>query len=473
MPKLFVARKDELKKLEDAYKSSKSQLVAIYGRRRIGKSSLIHHFIELKDKPSLSFEGIENKRTPEQINRFQSQLADQLEDKFLLDMNFSSWDRIFAYLTEKVLKIRKSKKKLVLFFDEIQWMASKRSSLISLIKYYWDNHWQDQNIMLILCGSVASFMVDKVIFSKALYGRIDLEILLRALKPNEASLFFKGKKNKEEILKYLMLFGSIPKYLEIIKLNKSFKQNIEELCFSPEGFMFKEPKKIFYSQFKETDTYEQITRLIQDKPLSYKEIIDKLKIKSGGGFKAYINNLENAQIISHFMPSTLLKDNKVKKYKLTDEYLNFHFKYINPNESIIAKANTNNLSEKLCTSKWKPWLGLAFERFCLKNAIYLAEKMGFADEVIDYSPYFQRKDKGFQIDLLYVRVDKLITVCEIKYHESKISTEIIPQIEKKINLLPVPKGYTVNKALISLNGPDNALLQSEYFDYILDIDNLL
>ena len=99
--------------------------------------------------------------------------------------------------------------------------------------------------------------------------------------------------------------------------------------------------------------------------------------------------------------------------------------------------------------------------------------MGFADEVIDYSPYFQRKDKGFQIDLLYVRVDKLITVCEIKYHESKISTEIIPQIEKKINLLPVPKGYTVNKALISLNGPDNALLQSEYFDYILDIDNLL
>lgn len=351
-------------------------------------------------------------------------------------------------------------------------MAAKQSKLIALIKYFWDNHWKDKNVLLILCGSIASFMIDKVIKSKALYGRIRYEILLRPLKPNECLDFFRGKKNKEEILKYLMIFGAIPKYLEIINLRESFKQNIEKLCFKPEGYLVEEFEKIFYNQFKEAKNYIKIVNLLKEKMYTLQEISQKLSMPVGGGLQRYITALEKAQIITGYLPSHLILKSKNKKYRVIDEYLSFYFKYIKPNLAVIKKPDSRDLFQKLCTKQWTPWLGFAFERFILKNAIYVADIMGFGDEVIDYAPYFAHGEQKFQIDLVYVRADSMLTVVEIKYHDSEIGTAIIPEVERKINLLKIPKNHSVNKALISLRGPDKHLKDSRYFDYAVGVEDL-
>lgn len=119
------------------------------------------------------------------------------------------------------------------------------------------------------------------------------------------------------------------------------------------------------------------------------------------------------------------------------------------------------------------WLGFAFERFCLKHAGYLAEIMGFKDEMLLPSPYFKRGEPGFQVDLVYKRADRVIVACEIKYCNAKISTKIIPEMEKKCTAMVIPRGYTLERTLISLYGPDDALKSSCYFNHYITVENII
>lgn len=466
---MFVGRDKELSLLESSYKSKTSELLVIYGRRRIGKSVLVEEFLKEKEN-AFSFEALESETTDQQIKHFTDVLREQVDDPILARVEFKTWKECFNYLTDTVLSKRT---KTVLFFDEFQWMAAGQGKLISLLKYYWDKYWSKQKVMLILCGSVASFMVNRVIKSKALYGRISKEILLKGLKPSDSILLFRGKRSKEEILKYLLVFGGVPKYLRGVDLNASFSKNMNLLCFSAESYLIGEPEKIFYSQFKEAEIYRQIVRLLKDKICTFDEISKRLKFASGGGLTRYIDNLKQAEIISEFISIDMSRKSKSKKYKLTDEYLTFFFKYIEPNLESIRESDVPNLFETLCESQWKPWLGFAFERFCLKNAYYIANVMGFGDKVAQAAPYFKRNDQGFQIDLIYKRRDKVYTICEIKYSDSPIGTKIIPEFEKKFDLFSTPRGFTKERALISIHGPDKSLKDAEYFHHCVILEDIL
>jgi len=471
---MFLGRKKELKHLNNKFYSKKSELVVIYGRRRVGKSTLIKEF--LNDKPDFFFfEGIEGESSLKQMSFFKDQMKGFTKDSLLEDISFTGWEKVFLYLTEKIIeKNRNPSKKIVIFFDEIQWMAAGRKRLISIIKYFFDNYWKKQNVMLILCGSIASFMVDKVINSTALYGRITEEILLKGLGPNEISQFFKGKRNSLEILNYQLIFGGVPKYFEEIDISSSFYKNINRLCFSPNSLMLNEMEKIFYKQYKKASTYLDIVNIVKKGVFTFQEIANKTGKKSGGSLKRNITQLESAELIESFVSFERGWNTKFRKYRLSDEFIRFYFKYIEPNKNIIQLSkNGNKLFEKLSKDSLDIWLGFAFERFCLKHAWFLAEQMGFADDVLLASPYFGKNDSKFQIDLLYKRVDKVIVVCEIKYHSSEISTTVIKEVERKIKLLTPPKGFSVEKALISIYGPDNSLRDSGYFDYYLTVDDFI
>jgi hypothetical protein len=469
---VFIGRRRELKILEEAYSTRKSELIVIYGRRRIGKSSLVKKFAENKLE-FYGFEAIEGENTQRQIPHFTEQLKRQTDDPLLESVSFKTWENVFTYITERIISKNAGRKKQIIFLDEIQWMAAGRGRLISLLKYYWDNHWKDKNIMLIICGSVASFMVKKVIKSKALYGRITVEILLKGLRPDEAACLFQNKRSREEILKYLLVFGGVPKYLEEVNLSRSFNQNINRLCFSPHGTMLHEANRIFYNQFREAQTYLKIVKLLQKGIFSAREISEKLKIPSGGGLCQYIDNLEQAEIVRSFIPFDRGINTKFRKFALSDEYLIFYFKYIEPNLRIITESSSKKVFETITKESYHTWLSFAFERFCIKNSGYIAEIMGFAEEVLMASSYFGRGDKRFQIDLVYTRSDKVITICEIKFHNEKIGTKIIPEMEKKCNLLKIPRGYTLEKSLISLYGQDDALKDSGYFDYNVTLDDVI
>tara|TARA_B100000989_G_scaffold250615_1_gene198413 strand:+ start:1130 stop:2530 length:1401 start_codon:yes stop_codon:yes gene_type:complete len=464
---MFVGREYELQELNTLYQSPQANLVVVHGRRRVGKSTLIETF--MADKPCLHFDGLEGLQTKGQIEQFTADLRQQMDDPLLKHVNFNEWTPIFEYLTEY---FKQQTNKLVVFFDEFQWLAVNQTKLVSLIKSYWDRHWKNSNVMIVLCGSVSSFMVKRVINSKALYGRIDREISLQPFAPREILQLLDHKRSKDEIMRYAITLGGIPKYLQAIDSSQSFEQNMNKLFFMENSQFANEYDKIFYSQFREYKVYESIANYLQDRPRTLDEIAKHLKLPSGGGLRSYLVNLEKTAFITSFIPYDKDQNTKLIKYKLTDEYLRFYFKYILPNTQRIQQNRKANLFSQLVVPHWQSWLGFAFENFCLKNAFRLAELMGFADAVLSWGPYFRKQDTHFQLDLVYSRSDNVITVCEMKYRDKPIGVEVVAEVEKKCAELTIPRGYTLEKALISRFGADEPLQKLGYFHHLLSVDDL-
>jgi hypothetical protein len=464
---MFIGRDEELNELDRLYRAKAANLLVMYGRRRVGKSVLIEKFME--GKISLQFEGLENVHTKGQIEKFVADLAKQINDPLLKNIKVTNWLPLLDYLTEY---FSKQSSKSILFLDEFQWLASNQSKLVSLIKNYWDKFWKKQNVMLILCGSVSSFMVKRVIKSKALYGRINYELCLQPFSPKEVVKLLDHKRDASEIFLYNLILGGIPKYLQEIDLDQSFEQNMNRLFFLKNSLFANEYERIFYSQFKEHKTYENIAKLLKNTPLSLQQLSDKTKIPSGGGLRFYLQNLEYTNFITSYVPYNKNLNSKLMKYKLTDEYLRFYYKYIEPNLRLIRENQRRDLFSQIVKPVWNPWLGFAFENFCMKNAYYLAEIMGFANQVLHWGPLFNRDDTGFQVDLIYLRQDNVITLCEMKFHSKPIGVSVIKEVEYKCKLLTVPRGYTIERALITRFGVDSSLQELNYFHHVVEIKDL-
>ena len=480
----IVGRESELASLRTRFESSKSELVVIYGRRRVGKSAIIHQFLQsLNSSPkstalvsaksnrarTLAFEALEGQGTPDQLTHFSGRLKQQIPHALPKNARFESWDEAFDFLT---LYISQQDAKTVIVFDEFQWMAAGQSKLVALIKYYWDNHWKNQKVMLILCGSIASFMVKKVLRSKALYGRFSLQMQIRKLTASAALEMFRGKIPKLEILKYLIVFGGVPKYLEEIDLKRSFEQNLEELFFSDNALYLDEFAKIFDVHFKAPRTYLKIIQTLNNRTLGLEEISKALKMRSSGGVRAYLENLELSEFIRPYH-TFLNGDSRYVRYKLSDEFTNFYRRFVAPNRGVIANGGGRHLFRNKILKQLQPWLGLAFESYIINNALYVAERLGFADKVESFGPYYRKGESGIQVDLIYYRSDDTISVCEMKLQSAPISTEVIPAFEAKLKRLPpLKKSVRIHKVLIAANGISEALRVADYFDTVATADAL-
>jgi uncharacterized protein len=468
-----IGRERELKSLKEKYASKKSELVVIYGRRRVGKSYLIQQFIDtVKSKTSpvpLVFEGLENQRTTEQIKHFVSLLKNQFKDDLLQRAEFQNWHQLFDFLTS-YFGAQQTKGKVIVAFDEFQWMAASQSKLVALIKYYWDNRWKQCNVMLILCGSIASFMVKKVMRSKALYGRFSLQLHVKKLLAHEVHQFFPKTKSLDEVLRFLLIFGGVPKYLEEIEMGKSFEQNLERLFFNENALFLEEFDKIFNVHFKEPRNYLNIVKALQKRTLNLDQIARHLKMKSSGGVKAYVENLELAEFVRS---AYSYKKNQIRytKYKLADEFVCFYTAFVLPHKRIIAEGGGRSLFVNKIKNQLSIWLGFAFENYFLNNALYFADIMGFADKVESFGAYYGKKE-GVQIDLVYLRSDKTLSLCEMKCRTEIVSTEVIPEFEAKLKKFPRPKNYSIHKLLIAPNGASEALRKAEYFDQIVTSEDL-
>ncbi len=465
---IVYGRDDSFKQLDQAYKSKKSELVVVYGRRRVGKSTLVENFTQLEKKHCLLFEGLERLPTNEQVAHFTDQLKSQIHDQLLQKAHFSNWSEVFDYLTNH---LSKQEKKVIIFFDEFQWMAAGQSKLVSLIKFYWDNHWLKLNVMMILCGSIASFMVKNVLRSKALYGRITLQMRLTKLDLSAAHQIIGTRRSKWEALKYLMILGGVPKYLKDISPSKSFEQNISNLFFSSSALYQDEFAKIFNVHFKAPATYLKIVKILDRNAMTLEEISNKMKLKSSGGVKAYLSNLELAEFVRSYIPFDKDSKSSMIKYRLADEFLIFYIKFVMPHMRTIEHGGGELLFENKILKEWRPWLGFAFENFCQNHALFFAKHMGFLQKVESFGPYFQKSSPGFQLDLVYKRTDDTITCCEIKFSDHPIGVEVVGQMNRKLALLNVSKKVTIEKALIAPFGADDSLLKLGHFDHIITIDH--
>lgn len=289
-------------------------------------------------------------------------------------------------------------------------------------------------------------------------------MILNPLRLDDAVQFF-PKMSSEEKIKYFMLLGTIPKYLEEINPRISFDRNILNLCFSKDSLFTNEIDRIFFSQFKEAKNYRLIVEKLIQCPLTQEEIGRKIKMKSGGSVKAYIDNLVMANFIAP-MHNYALKTKKGLKYKVVDEYLILYFKYIAPYKEEIQQGHGSVVYKNLIKPKWNSWLGLAFERLCIRNANELAEKMDLADSVISSGNY---SDKTLQCDLLFQHYDKRFTAIEIKYNSEPIGVDIIPSVEGRLQKLKQILGVTIESALVCSGSISKKLESVGYFDILTEL----
>lgn len=473
--KNLIGREIEKKELKEFIETEISKMAVVYGRRRIGKTFLIEHSV--KGFNSFLFEGIENRSKQQQIEHFLFQLKSYFKDEVSVT-KVSGWKEAFLLLYELI----KDNPLNIVVFDEFQWMSNYREEIVSDLKFVWDQYYSRlSNTNIILCGSIASFMIKKVLKSTALYGRIDLEINLRPFNISETCELLQNR-NQEECMDAFFFTGGVPKYLELLKPYSSIRLAIQELAFTRNGYFNREYDRIFISHFGKKKEYEHIIEILMQYPdgLFRSKIAEKLKIAPGGQLSEYLYNLEKAGFISVFIPYNKGLNTKYKKYFISDSYIKFFFTFILPNRKKIEAQIVNDIFIKITqTNKFNLWLGKSFELFCFNHAGIIVEKLGFSGIDFNYGPFFKtrnisKQEQGFQIDLLFDRQDNVISLCEIKYTNKKIGIDIIDEVEKKVELLETVSGKkTIQKILITKNEVTRELFNKAYFYKIIRLKDLI
>ena len=466
----FIGRKYEVDQLL-SWDKKESKLTVVYGRRRVGKTRLIEE--AFKKKNIYKFEGVEGQSEHEGQREFLNQYAINFSMPEMQLFKVDSWSAIFLLLSKKL-----DKTPCVLFFDEFQWMGGESKKIVSHLKYAWDNYFLKNNrVHIILCGSVSSFMVKQVIRSKALYGRIDLEINLKPLHLQTIVPFLKKKRSLSELIEMYMVTGGVPQYIKMFDLKKSILLNLQDLCFSPNGYLVNEFDRIFISHFGRNVHYRNIIEsLIHFKIMDQNQIAHKCKIERGGRLSEYMDNLEIAGLIEKYPNVGQNNTKRNCRYRIADFYLHFYLTFIYPQLKRIQSSGVKNSSivNFLPQTKYSSWQGLAFERICLKHKDHIAQKLGFGAIRYDAGSWYSLKNdtKNAQIDLAYIRADKVISLCEIKYTNTPVGKDVIVDFQKKENVFPNKKRYTIERVLISACGITESLKNEAYFHKVLTAEEL-
>ena len=469
---MFYGREYELNIIKSAIASNRAELGIVYGRRRVGKSTLLEK--ARRRTGNLYFEGLQRASQKKQIDHFMRQLAEQTGKP---QSAARDWREALEVLSFHIADGRK-----YVVFDEFSWMASGRTELVALLKFFWDNRWKkNPDLTVVICGSIASFMLKHIVHSKALHNRKTFEINLAPMPAFEAKLFFKKYRSDFEIAKLLMVFGGIPKYLEQIDPRRSFEENVDRLCFRNNAFFVTEFDTIFKEQFKVIKKYEKILRALAEKSCSNEELVKHLRMSPGGGLSSYLRALEQASFIKLFTPNSFMKTGeKTRKWVLWDEWLRFYFTFIEPHKQIIELNTEPGLFDKLSGRSLDSFFGLSFERFCMKNLHRLFKNIDLdIHDIVGYGPFFRQrkrdgsKNEGLQIDILLRRKRRILTLIECKFTPEPVGMSVVEEVQRKVEFLKAPKNVTVERVLISAGGVNTTVERSDYFHHIAGLNLLL
>ncbi len=420
----IVGRHYEQQQLQKKFDSQEAEFIAIYGRRRVGKTFLIRNFF--KDKNCLFFQvsGIHKDPFNLQLNEFKNEIERTFfSDKGGLQLKEpENWMEALQLLT-KSIELAKEHKKVVLFLDEFPWMATPKSGLLQALDYYWNRFWvNNPKIKLIVCGSAASWIIRNILNNKGgLHNRVTSRIHLEPFTLYETKEYLKQQGvvlNNTQILDLYMCIGGIPFYLKFVEKGLSAVQNINQLCFQKKGSLLDEFNNLFSSLFDHADIHEEIVRIIA----SRREGLSRAEIESstgskGGSLSEKLQELEEASFIMKFIP---WGKERGTYYKIIDEYTLFYLKWIAPEKKgRLAKEITLKFWQDASqTPAWKAWAGYAFEAICYKHLTLIRKALQITDGATATTWRYSSKKKGeegAQIDLLFDRPDDTINLCEIKY----------------------------------------------------------
>lgn len=467
----FVGRKRELHMLNDLFKKKSASLVVIRGRRRIGKSRLTQEFAQ--KTPHYVFSGLPPTSGLSATDQ-REEFARQLQREMRIPLpRADDWGDLFWLLAQQV-----QKGKTVVVLDEISWMGSKDPNFLGKLKIAWDLYFKNNpQLILILCGSVSSWIERNILSSTGFMGRISLDMTLEELPLYECNEFWnaeQGRVSAFDKLKVLAVTGGVPRYLEEIFPHQSAEANIQRLCFQKEGLLFSEFDRIFSDLFSTRSiVYKKIVKRLADGPCELNAIYEALEVEKSGVISGYMEDLVTSGFISHEFTWHLQtgKDSKLSHYRLKDNYLRFYLKYIEPNKKKIEKQALKLLPQ------WQSIMGLQFENLVLSNRKTIQHFLDIdPSEIVNDNPFFQRASKsrlGCQIDYMIQTKFGTCYLCEIKFSQQKITTDVIDQVKQKISRLALPKNISIRPVLIHVNGVEEIVIESDFFASIIDFRDFL
>ncbi len=435
----IIGREKERAILTKLLRSKKAEFLAIYGRRRIGKTFLMHEFF--KDQGVyLTITGTRKAPKSEQLKNFYRSLR-ALFPNHAGEKKPKDWSDAFDMLLKEIQKLDHSVK-FIFFLDELPWLATPKSGLLPSLDYFWNHHLSRMpNVLLIVCGSAAHWMIKKVINDKGgLHGRLSAQIRLEAFNLSETENFLIESGihlKRKQLIELYMALGGVAKYLTQVSAGKSPAQIINELCFSPSGPLFSEFSKLYSSLFDSPEKHIAIVRTlaINRKGMLLENLLKEVDLSSGGGSTDALQELEEAGFIMT-LPA-FGKRSKDRIYRLMDEYSFFYLCWIEEIKGSILRNFDKEYWNKMSkTPAWHTWAGHTFENICLKHSGKIKEALGLAG-ITTHESHWQHfaigKERGAEIDLVIDRADNCINLCEIKFcdDEFKISKNYAKELERK------------------------------------------
>jgi|AntRauTorckE5430_2_1112549.scaffolds.fasta_scaffold07563_3 hypothetical protein len=413
----FVGRIPELAMLERALTSAEAEMVAIIGRRRVGKTYLIRRAYERH----MVFEmtGLQHGAKRVQLRNFADQLRAYSGSSIPLETPHN-WQAAFQLLIHHLESLVSSEKQ-VIFFDEVPWIATPRSDFLSAFGLFWNSWASRKSVVVVICGSAASWMINKVVKNRGgLYNRITKRVFLKPFNLAETEHFLVSRgvrMDHYQILQVYMAMGGIPHYLKEVVPGKSAVQNVDDICFAEGGLLSSEFENLYFALFDDAARHIAIIRELEKvrKGLTRKEILKTVGLPDGGGATRVIDELSSSGFITGYYDFG--KKRKGIRYRLTDEFSHFYLKFIEVHRN-DGRGSWQRLSQ---TQRWKSWSGYAFENICLKHVNQIKEALRIGGVYSEASGYFHPGSPavpGVQIDLLIDRNDHVINLCEIKFYNA-------------------------------------------------------
>lgn len=424
MSHAIIGRSYEKSRLEKLFHSSEAEFIAVYGRRRVGKTFLIKQFFAQKDGIFFQTSGILGAKLSVQLAEFKKATEETFYRQFKATklQTPTTWMAALEMLHEAIINLSNGQKVLI-FLDEFPWMALKKSQLLQALDYYWNRYWSNMpQIKLIICGSAASWIIDNILNNKGgLHNRVTQRLLIKPFNLLETQAYLKNRGieyNHTQLLQLYMCIGGIPYYLKFVEKGLSAIQNVNQMCFQKMGTLLDEFENLFASLFQHHDMHENIIRLIAQKREGVsRESIEQAMSSKGGRLSLRLKELEEAGFIASYMP---WGKKRGMYYKIIDEYTLFYLYWIYPmiESHIMREWNTHYWEEMAQTPAGYAWSGYAYEAICFKHIDYIRKALKIPDGSTAYTwRYIAKKNDlidGAQIDLVFDRPDGIVNLCEIK-----------------------------------------------------------
>lgn len=408
----LIGRNKELQLLNSLNDSDKSEFVAIYGRRRVGKTFLIRKAFE--GKFAFQLTGLANATTRKQLANVHVALVRQNASQESIspaDNWFDAFGQLIAFLEAQ------PPGKKVVFFDELPWLDTPKSDFMSALEHFW-NSWASNrtDIILIVCGSAASWIINKLINNKGgLHNRITKRIRLEpfTLTETETFLIHKGAAfDRYQIIQLYMVLGGIPYYLDFVDGGMSAAQNIDKLCFDPDGILRTEFTNLYTSLFKKAQNHIAVIEALSKKAkgLTRDELIEAAKLPNGGSTTVLLQELEACSFIRKYV--AFGKKEKASLYQLIDFYSLFYQAFIKNSGTFDQHTWLNGID----SPQYRAWSGYAFEMVCLHHLNEIKHGLGISGvQTATSSWHSTTLQPKAQVDLVIDRRDHVINLCEMKF----------------------------------------------------------